>query len=95
MQEASKNASELLQAEEEEKKKAEKRRMKNKKASHLRNGMPSVQISCTCKYSVCSIESCPTYSTWEDVLMGTSLSGGAYTLTFFSTVGRECSQLVY
>ena len=33
MQEASKNASELLQAEEEEKKKAEKRRMKNKSKS--------------------------------------------------------------
>ena len=37
LQEASKNASELLQAEEEEKKKAEKRRMKNKKASHLQS----------------------------------------------------------
>ena len=59
MQEASKNASELLQAEEEEKKKAEKRRMKNKKASHLRNGMPSVQLLSTYIYSVCSIESCP------------------------------------
>lgn len=56
MQEASKNASELLQAEEEEKKKAEKRRMKNKKASHLRNGMPSVQLLSTCIYSVCSIK---------------------------------------
>lgn len=93
MQEASKNASELLQAEEEEKKKAEKRRMKNKKASHLRNGMPSVQLL-SHVYTL-YVASRGTYSNWDNVLMGTSLSRGAYTLTFLSTVGRECSQLVY
>ena len=47
MQEASKNASELLQAEEEEKKKAEKKRLKNKKVSHLHSLGSSICISIT------------------------------------------------
>lgn len=47
MQEASKNASELLQAEEEEKKKAEKKRLKNKKVSHLHALGSSICMSIT------------------------------------------------
>lgn len=63
MQEASKNASELLQAEEEEKKKAEKKRLKNKKVSHLHAFGSSIYISIMCADFAYSNAECVTCST--------------------------------
>ena len=82
MQEASKNASELLQAEEEEKKKAEKRRMKNKKASHSQSRCPQFKYDMHVYTLYVALRVAPSGGTGEDILMGTRLSGGAYMLTF-------------